>query len=87
MDGDGGELAVFVASPEDTILSKLHWYRAGGELSARQLRDVHGVIGVHGAALDRDYLERWAVRVGIDDLLHRALAAVQPGAGEVPPPF
>lgn len=86
LDGEGGELAVFVASPEDTILSKLHWYRAGREVSPRQLRDIHGIIGVHGLALDRDYLHRWARQVGIDDLLQRALDAAQP-TGSEPPPF
>ena len=33
------ERTAFVASPEDTILAKLEWYRLGGETSARQWRD------------------------------------------------
>ena len=35
-DGSGASLDVQVASPEDTILSKLHWYMAGHSTSERQ---------------------------------------------------
>ena len=34
------EISAKFASPEDTILSKLEWYRMGGEVSERQWRDV-----------------------------------------------
>ena len=42
-----------IASPEDTILQKLLWYRKGGEVSERQWNDILGVIKVQGRALDR----------------------------------
>jgi hypothetical protein len=32
------------ASPKDTVLSKLEWYRLGGEVSDRQRRDILGVL-------------------------------------------
>lgn len=83
-DGSGASLDVQVASPEDTILSKLHWYVAGRATSERQLRDVQGIIGVHGAALDRDYLQRWATVLGMEDLLQRVLTTHPTGD---PPPF
>jgi hypothetical protein len=83
-DGSGGGLDVQVASPEDTILSKLYWYTAGRSTSERQLRDVRGIVGVHGAALDRDYLERWAAVMGMADLLRQVLAGHTTGE---PPPF
>jgi hypothetical protein len=60
---------------EDVILLKLEWFRAGGEVSDRQWGDVVGVIRVVGAALDRNYLARWAPELGVPDLLDRALAA------------
>ena len=34
------EISANFASPEDTILSKLEWYRMGGEVSDRQWRDT-----------------------------------------------
>jgi hypothetical protein len=61
-----------VASPEDTILQKLLWYRRGGEVSERQWTDILGVIKVQGRALDRSYLKEWAKLSGIEDLLARA---------------
>jgi hypothetical protein len=36
-----------------------------------------GVIRVTGAALDRDYLTRWAADLAVSDLLERALADAQ----------
>lgn len=65
-----------IASPEDTVLSKLEWYREGGEQSERQWTDIVGVLRVQGDTLDRVYLSSWAERLGIADLLRRALAEV-----------
>lgn len=61
------------ASPEDTILQKLLWYRKGGEVSERQWNDILGVIKVQGKTLDLGYLAEWAERVEIEDLLERVL--------------
>jgi hypothetical protein len=47
-----------VATIEDTILAKLEWARLGGG-SARQLEDVRELVGLAGARLDRDHIERW----------------------------
>ncbi len=63
-----------VASPEDTILQKLLWYRKGGGVSERQWNDILGVVKVQGRALDLDYLKEWAKRSGIEDLLTRVFA-------------
>ncbi len=62
-----------LASPEDTILNKLEWYRQGGEVSERQWTDVLGVLKVQSKSLDRAYLLRWAVQLGVEDLLKRSL--------------
>ncbi|MFQ5742207.1 MAG: hypothetical protein ACE5HV_01325 [Acidobacteriota bacterium] len=66
--------SVPVASPEDIVLQKLEWYRLGGEISERQWTDVLGVLRVQGESLDREYLRRWAMELGIADLLDRALS-------------
>jgi hypothetical protein len=69
-----------VASPEDTVLQKLVWYRKGGEVSDRQWRDVLGVLKAQGARLDRMYLGHWGRELGALDLLRRALTE----AGQAP---
>lgn len=67
-----------VDTPEDTILHKLEWYRAGGEVSDRQWGDIVGVLKVQSDALDVDYLRRWADDLGVADLLERAIEAAAP---------
>ena len=62
-----------LSSAEDVILHKLHWYRAGAEVSERQWGDVLGVLRVQGDALDHRYLERWAETLEVQDLLLKAL--------------
>jgi hypothetical protein len=64
-----------VASPEDTLLAKLEWYRLGGEVSERQWRDVLGVLKVQAGALDLAYLLQMAAELRIEDLLAQALKA------------
>lgn len=63
-----------VASPEDTILQKLLWYRKGGGVSERQWNDILGIIKVQSKSLDLDYLKEWAKRSGIEDLLAQVFA-------------
>jgi hypothetical protein len=67
-----------VATAEDTILSKLQWYRAGGETSERQWNDLRGIRAVSGPALDHEYLRKWARHLKVDDLLERLLAEKRP---------
>lgn len=61
-----------VMSAEDTVLQKLLWFRAGGEQSERQLRDVADVLRVQSGRLDERYLETWARKLGLEGLLTRA---------------
>ncbi len=68
------ERAIRFKSAEDTILSKLQWFRLGGEVSERQWADVLGILAAQGSELDADYLERWAERLRLGDLLARALS-------------
>lgn len=68
------EAQALVSTPEDVILSKLEWYRLGGEVSERQWRDVLGVVVVQAGALDLDYLHHMAKELNVEDLLDRALS-------------
>lgn len=63
------EIPVAMASPEDSVLSKLEWsMKAGG--SERQLQDAAGVVEVN-PRLDRPYVERWAAELKVLDLWKR----------------
>jgi hypothetical protein len=64
-----------LATPEDTLLAKLVWYRKGNEVSDVQWRDVLGILLVTADALDNDYLDKWSRSLGIDDLMDRARKA------------
>lgn len=59
---DGAE--VFVASPEDTVVSKLEWAKHGE--SARQIDDVRRLLAMR-PALDRDYIEHWVAELELGD--------------------
>ena len=61
-----------VASPEDTLLSKLESYRRGGEASDRQWADILGVARTQ--RLDYLYMEEWAGQLGVASLLQRLRA-------------
>jgi len=67
------EHSLYVTSPEDVILSKLEWYRMGGEVSDRQWRDILGVMKMKPGQLDLASLRRWAKELKVEDLLERAL--------------
>jgi len=68
-----GTRAFYVASPEDTILHKLEWYRMGNEVSDRQWNDILGVLKIQGKKIDIEYLRHWAIHLHVTDLLNRAL--------------
>lgn len=65
-----------VATAEDVVLSKLKWYRDGGEVSDRQWFDITGVLAMKRGALDLEYMQKWAKHLGVEALLQRALSEV-----------
>lgn len=58
---------VFISSPEDLILIKLRWYKDLG--SEKHLLDVQGIYQLQSDALDKQYLQDWARRLSVEDLL------------------
>ena len=76
VDMPGG--VVYVDTAEHTILRKLEWYRRGGEVSERQWRDVQAIVRIQGDRLDHERLRLWAARLGVADLLARAIAQLPP---------
>jgi hypothetical protein len=62
---------VYVASPEDIILSKLEWNLQTP--SERQVQDALNVAIVRWPQLDRDYLRRWATELGVLESLEMVL--------------
>lgn len=64
IDVDGQ--AMWIISPEDLVLSKLVWAKDSG--SELQLRDVRSIIALQ-AGLDWPYVERWALRLSVSQML------------------
>src|SRR5689334_11082323 len=72
LDLPEGKVRIRFASPEDTLLHKLIWYKLGNQISDRQWGDILGVLKVQGDMLDHAYLDRWAPLLDVYDLLLRA---------------
>lgn len=75
--GAQGESLV-VKSAEDTVLRKLLWFREGGSVSEKQWRDIVGVLRISDQTLDTNYLDSWAARLGLIELLAAARNARSP---------
>jgi hypothetical protein len=73
-DIEGSKFEYFISSPEDIILSKLEWFKMGGEVSERQWRDIIGVLKVQANNLDMEYLQKWVHRLHLSDLWERLLS-------------
>ena len=73
LDDEADSIKMYLCSPEDIILNKLEWYKAGNQVSERQWLDVLGVIKVQGDSLELEYMKRWAKELDVLDLLEKAL--------------
>lgn len=67
---DGPRLPI--TSAEDIVLQKLDWFRRGEEASDRQWRDVTSLLRIRAGRLDERYLDAWAERMDLTELLDRA---------------
>jgi hypothetical protein len=72
----GGDppLEARIATAEDSIISKLEWYRKTNATSERQWEDVSRLIQLLGGHADTARLTEMAESVGVDDLLKRLLS-------------
>jgi hypothetical protein len=75
--GDSPDDLAYFSTAEDIILAKLEWFRSGGEASERQWRDILGVLDLQGDQVDYIYLQKWAVTLGIQDLLQKAIQSIR----------
>jgi hypothetical protein len=66
-------MQVYLCSAEDSVLTKLEWYRLSDHISERQWKDVIGILKVQGDKLDKEYLFKWSEELKISDLLEKAL--------------
>ena len=55
-----------VATPEDTIISKLLWLRQGA--TERTTGDIRGILRAHPGRLDLDYLDSMVRRLGLEQI-------------------
>jgi hypothetical protein len=69
--------SLMVSTPEDTILSKLRWaVLCGG--SDKQYGDALRVYEVQYHKLDNAYLDNWAVKLNVSDMLKRIRDEAKP---------
>jgi hypothetical protein len=68
----GSPEGIWVTSPEDQVLRKLDWFRQSDSMSDRQWRDVVGILRVHGAELDDEYLSESALALDLSAELDEA---------------
>lgn len=66
-----------IATAEDSIVSKLEWYRLGDEVSERQWDDVSRLVQLLGDSLDVPHMRQMAESIGVGDLLDRLLGSVR----------
>lgn len=61
------------SSPEDTILQKLIWYKKTHKQSAKQWRDILGILKLQQSNLDFTYLNKWAQTLKLSQELEQVL--------------
>jgi hypothetical protein len=79
LDTTEERVTIRFASPEDTLLHKLVWFKLGNEVSDRQWKDIAGILKVQASGLDSAYLDHWARGLDVLNLLDRARRS---GTGE-----
>ncbi len=58
---------MYISSAEDMILVKLLWYKES--TSEKHIMDVKGILQVQGESVDNNYLEKWAEKLNVREIL------------------
>ena len=66
---------VYVHTPEDLILNKLHYFNISHQ--PKHVRDITSIFLAQGDELDLDYIETWAERLSLINLWQEIQAQVQ----------
>ena|SRR5579864_1494965 len=61
---------LYIATPEDIVISKLEWEQLGE--SSRQTEDAAGILKVRANELDFPYIEKWVAELGLTSEWARA---------------
>ena len=61
----------WIATAEDVLLHKLRWHTISP--TDRQITDALGIVAVSGDSLDMDYLNHWALQIGVADLFKKII--------------
>jgi hypothetical protein len=59
------DTAIYVASAEDVVVSKLEWGKLGQ--SQRQIEDAASILRMRWDSLDRAYVEKWVSELGLTE--------------------
>jgi len=60
-----GEYSALFGSPEDVLLNKLIYYRIGGGVSDKHIRDIAGMLKLQKDKLDFGYITEWASKLNV----------------------
>jgi len=67
-----------VCTAEDSVLSKLEWFREGGQSSSQQWTDIPAILQVQDKVLNYEYLREWAAKLELTELLEKAFSSARP---------
>ena len=70
------DIEAFIATPEDIVLHKLRWYTISP--SDRQLKDAAGIVSISGHLMDAEYLNHWAKKIKVSELLEQVRGIANP---------
>jgi hypothetical protein len=62
-----------VVTAEDIILLKLDWFKRSDCTSERQWSDILSVLTAQASTIDFEYLKIWAKKLGLGELLKKAI--------------
>jgi len=66
---------VYVHSPEDLIVYKLHFY--GLSHQTKHIRDISSIVKTIGDGLEMEYIRRWVARLNLEDVWQNVWAQLE----------